>query len=275
MTPDGDAEQEIEIHTGRDRLVGIDKIVRNTQVDVLLITTSKAEVVLHREWHRIGGRRDWATPLGTLIAIVVALMTTDFVKRFGVSADVWEAGFWIAALLCGAWLISSLVQLLVRGPALHPQQVVELLTHDGKIVQSTSWISATTAATAGTAAKAAAANSPAAEPTNANGELRDHDPPAGHGHKPDPPVGTTGGSTVSTGFAASGRAHPLHDLPLGARVTHPNFGTGTVVGHDPGPPHSYVRVNFDDRDVGIKKLREDLAPLRPTSSPDGPEAVSR
>jgi nucleoside phosphorylase len=72
---------------------------------------------------------------------------------------------------------------------------------------------------------------------------------------------TTGRPGDDPGNSPHAVAHS--GFPADTRVEHANFGEGVVVRRFWEDGEAFLRVKFDDPDVGIvKKLREDLAPLR-------------
>lgn len=68
---------------------------------------------------------------------------------------------------------------------------------------------------------------------------------------------------ASAALRRASSGYPASKLSSGRRVRHPNFGIGTVLNVHSELTHTFVEVKFDDRDIGTKKLREDLAPLSP------------
>jgi hypothetical protein len=269
---------EIAISTGADPLVEIDRIVKNTRQDVLVITTSNAEVVLTRAWKRIQQSNDWLAPLALLISIVMGLLTTDFVGGFGLSAEAWKAVFVVGAVASAGWLAVMLFRLSRTGGGLSPQKVVELLMADGTLLPAAAPsvpadppVSAAPRTPTPTPPRIVPRNGDAAQPDESPSaaqrfsaagtspsvpEPRQHSTPSTSG-----PVATA--AAVATGAPpANGVANGdlASTFSPGTHVRHRNFGTGTVVELVPGSPR-FLRVRFDDPDVGTKKLREDLASL--------------
>jgi len=84
-----------------------DKIVRQTKVEVIVISDDKLHIILTNCLGRITNLNQWATPLGILVTLAVTMLTTNF-KAFILSASVWEAMFWIITILNVVWLIKSI-----------------------------------------------------------------------------------------------------------------------------------------------------------------------
>lgn len=83
------------------------KIVRQTKVEVIVISDDKLHIILTNCLGSITKLNQWATPLGILVTLAVTMLTTSF-KAFILSASVWEAIFWIITILNVAWLIKSI-----------------------------------------------------------------------------------------------------------------------------------------------------------------------
>ncbi|HEI9902728.1 TPA: hypothetical protein SLN78_001049 [Serratia marcescens] len=83
------------------------KIVRQTKVEVIVISDDKLHIILTNCLGNITRLNQWATPLGILVTLAVTMLTTNF-KAFILSASVWEAMFWIITMLNIVWLIKSI-----------------------------------------------------------------------------------------------------------------------------------------------------------------------
>ena len=80
------------------------KVHKNTDQDYIITTEDKARLCLAKYSSRLGKRRSWIAPLGILIAIILAIVTTTF-KDFGLEAEVWKALFIISAIIVFGWLL--------------------------------------------------------------------------------------------------------------------------------------------------------------------------
>lgn len=74
----------------------------NVEQDFVMTTADKLHRSLTTHLSRIEQRRAWITPLGILVAILIALLTSDFRKAI-FSASVWESIFIICAALSFIW----------------------------------------------------------------------------------------------------------------------------------------------------------------------------
>jgi hypothetical protein len=257
---------EIAIRTDAAPLIEISRVVRNTKHDVLVITTSKAEVVLQRAWKRIQRSNDWITPLALLISIGLTMLTTNFDKNFIFSGDVWQALFSLSLVGCGVWEVVTILALLKRDSRLNPQKVVELLMADGTPSSPAAALQKSAPFPTGSD-EVAPPRTPGLEgsvTSNSAGSaavartVADRQPP------PQPPISTAEGRTSSPASAVDGAGHrdQAPKFSPGDRIRHRNFGIGTVLPVGPGFPQ-LLDVKFDDPDVGTKRLRQDLAPLWP------------
>lgn len=246
MVSPNEDRPEIQIRTNAPIRATYD----TTMQDLLITTTSNARDALYREWERIRPRNDWTTPLGIFVAVVLSIMTTDFVERFGVSADSWTAGFWIVAVSCFMWTIVKVVRRVRLGSGLTPSDVVKLLMdYDG-----------------GQPLKRDAV----APQSSESGPERNGDQSTKAGKRVSqlvfsarPEVRTTKQNAEEFDRSDSVAAPDLHmdRFPPRSRVKHPNFGPGSVVETVRKNQTWFIRVRFDDPDVRSKELREDLAPL--------------
>jgi hypothetical protein len=238
-------------------LVEIGEVFKNTKDNILVITTSKAELVLRKHWKRIQQSNDWQATLLFLIPIFLALPTTEFATRFGVNKYVWQSLFFITVGMCVLWLVVQVVRRL-HGGLMDAKMVVGLLLEDREPI---------TASSAPAVPHAASDTAHATDPAHTG----NHHPPL---PSPPPPshleqrtesAATSAGTPERTlpGEAALNGVRPgerIPELSAGTHVRHRNFGVGTVEGVLPGPPRLLL-VRFTDPDVGTKRLREDLAPL--------------
>lgn len=89
--------------------VSVDEVHTNVSQEVIEITSDKLTIILTKHISSIEKSREWQTPLSIFLTIVLVLLTAEFKKSFGVSADTWLAIFIIACALCFLWLIRTLV----------------------------------------------------------------------------------------------------------------------------------------------------------------------
>ncbi len=80
------------------------KIIRQTKVEVIVISDDKLHIILTNCLSRISSLNQWATPLGILVTLTVTMLTTNF-KTFILNQYVWEAIFWIFTIVNVIWLL--------------------------------------------------------------------------------------------------------------------------------------------------------------------------
>jgi hypothetical protein len=278
VTDQAGPPSEIEIQTSESPTVYTRSFVRTDDQDVLTTTASNAEVVLTRNWNRISDAHDWVAPLGILLSIGLGLLTTDFVARFGVSAEVWKATFMVGAAGSAVWLIRELIMWWRRGPALTPQEVVALLMTPPPAAPSKSALTEAKSVGGGNSREEpqtygagcqVKATTSSADPKGTEDHVSMATSPntlSAHGrwHRPTSTAvqGQAGGSKTRIVPNSTTLGDLAPKVSPGERVRHPNFGVGTVLDVRPGPGHTFVEVKFDDPDVGTKKLREDRTPLQ-------------
>lgn len=276
MTDQAGSPSEIEIQMTESPTVYTRSFVRTDDQDVLTTTASNAEVVLTRNWKRISDAHDWVAPLGTLLSIGLGLLTTDFVARFGVSAEVWKAVFMVGGAGSAVWLVRELILRWRRGPVLTPQNVVALLMTPPPATPSESALTEARSVGGGNPAKPQTSSAgsevkatvSAAEPETAENHV------SMPGRRPSTSTAVqgqaAGGSKAPIPPASAKLGNPAPKVSPGGRVRHSNFGVGTVLDIHPGPGYTCVEVRFDDHDVGTKKLREDRTQLRSVEDEDRP-----
>ncbi|MGH3888197.1 MAG: hypothetical protein ACRDSZ_16805 [Pseudonocardiaceae bacterium] len=273
MTQSSGQHPEITIGVNAaNPLVEIDKVVTNTKDDILVITTSKAELVMTKHWKRIQQSNDWRAPLPFLIPITLALLTTNFATRFGVNDYVWRYLFLFAVALSAVWLVVQVIRRFAGG-VMSAKRVVDLLLEDGKPMTAASSSAPTAPHAVSDTAHSQESTSPdqaAASSTTGPAHTDAHPslsspPRTSVAERRTQPAATSAGDSERT-LTQEAAPHGVRtgdrmpELSAGAPVRHRNFGVGTVEEVLPGPPRLLL-IRFADSDVGTKRLREDLAPL--------------
>lgn len=268
MTQPSGPPPEITIKVNAAPLVEIGKVVKNTKDNILVITTSKAELVLSEHWRRIQQSNDWQAPLLFLIPIFLAIPTTDFTTSFGVSNYVWRNLFFIIVGMCVLWLVVQVIRRFY-GDVMNAKKVVDLLLKDGELMTAASSSAPAGPHAAGDTAHAQAApllDHAAASSTTGPAYTESHLSLSSPTLPSSPEQRTPSvGASERTlrreaGFHGVRPSDRMPEFSAGIHVRHRNFGVGTVEEVLPGPPR-FLLVRFVDPDVGTKRLREDLAPL--------------
>lgn len=79
----------------------------NTRQAVITVTEDKLRRYLTEFCVHAAIKMAWLTPLGILIAVVTTFGTTNFVNRWGLTADTWAAVFLMLGLGSIIWLFYS------------------------------------------------------------------------------------------------------------------------------------------------------------------------
>ncbi len=81
----------------------------NLAQNAIVITEDKVKLCLIEHLSRTEARREWTTPGGILLTILVIFPTTTF-QDFGLAAATWKAMFVIGALAAGVWLVKAIIR---------------------------------------------------------------------------------------------------------------------------------------------------------------------
>ena len=79
----------------------------NVSQGIIHITEDKLHVILLEYEKKNKKFYSWTTPLGVFISCLIATITSNFVKTWGLSPDTWMAIFVIGTIISGFWLICS------------------------------------------------------------------------------------------------------------------------------------------------------------------------
>lgn len=86
-------------------------ISTNLQVGVIVVSEDKLVRILERDRERTKKNLYWITPLGILVSLIIAILTTDFKNRWGLPAETWSALFYIAGAISSVWIIVCLFKI--------------------------------------------------------------------------------------------------------------------------------------------------------------------
>jgi hypothetical protein len=82
----------------------------NVEQEAIFITTDKIRLILADAITAIKAMRDWITPVSLLVSFIATLASTaEFKNLFGISKEIWAAGFYLFTVLCFIWLCKSLL----------------------------------------------------------------------------------------------------------------------------------------------------------------------
>ena len=95
---------------GKNTSLDIDVIHDNTSQELISITDDKLRLILIDHLAKVDTSKAWQAPLGLVITIILVFCTAEF-KAFGLSADTWQAAFFLSGIACLIWLIVCLVRI--------------------------------------------------------------------------------------------------------------------------------------------------------------------
>jgi hypothetical protein len=107
----------IDIKSIADQIARDTKVHMNLGQDAIVITEDKVRLVLMNHLDRVEMKRSWFTPLGLLVAIVVAFASATFHDALGLKQATWEAIFVLAGFVSFVWTILTVVVAL-RSPSI-------------------------------------------------------------------------------------------------------------------------------------------------------------
>ena len=76
--------------------------------DVIVIDANKVRLLLREKYDSLKAQREWTTPVGILVALVIAQVSADFKATWNLSGPTWHAIFVISSVLCAAWSVSCI-----------------------------------------------------------------------------------------------------------------------------------------------------------------------
>lgn len=85
-------------------IVDTGKVYNNTTQNIIRITEDKLEKILMNHSSNVKKKSDWKAPLGIVVSIVLALISTRFQDAFYLEAAVWKAIFIISLIISVGWL---------------------------------------------------------------------------------------------------------------------------------------------------------------------------
>jgi len=83
----------------------------NLKSDLIEITEDKLENILLKHMTKIENSKCWLAPLSLFVSLLMTLLSSNFIKTFGLSKYTWEAVFMVGLLMSFIWLIKSLIYL--------------------------------------------------------------------------------------------------------------------------------------------------------------------
>jgi len=90
------------------------KVYQNLDQDIVIITTTRLKLFLLQHKSLLASNTSWIAPAGILLSLLVALISTDFKRAFGLSPDTWKALFLFFSAFALIWLIINLVRVFLN-----------------------------------------------------------------------------------------------------------------------------------------------------------------
>jgi hypothetical protein len=112
----------------RTQVFEVTDIHENTSQEIIRITVDRLKLVLVEHKNGFERKKEWHTPLGLLITVVLVFITATFKDALGLKADTWAAVFIIALGLSLVWLIRA-IYLACRCPSM--EDIVEKMKKRG------------------------------------------------------------------------------------------------------------------------------------------------
>lgn len=125
MTEPGSPHQELETSI-RFTYGNEITVSRNVRQNVIVVPEDRVLLRAREFDHAIRTRYDINFPVGLLVGIVTAFVTSDFHDALGLPKEVWQASFLLAALLCLIPIIKSAYRFFTE-PSPSPEQFVAQL----------------------------------------------------------------------------------------------------------------------------------------------------
>ena len=89
------------------------EIFPNLNQQVIMTTEDRLRICLIENLKKAEKKYDWIAPLGVLIAIIIAFITSSF-KNVVLSSQTWEAIFIIGGIASFIWLLMALKHAFVK-----------------------------------------------------------------------------------------------------------------------------------------------------------------
>ena len=86
------------------QVVEVTNIHENTSQEVIRITVDRLRLVLVEHKNGFERRKEWHTPLGLVLTVILVFITSSFKDSLGLKGDVWSAFFLIVLVVSVVWL---------------------------------------------------------------------------------------------------------------------------------------------------------------------------
>lgn len=85
--------------------VSPDDIYTNLQIGVIVVSEDKLVRILEKDRDRIKQNVAWTAPASFFITLIVAILTTEFKNKWGMSAETWQVLFYVATAISAIFMI--------------------------------------------------------------------------------------------------------------------------------------------------------------------------
>jgi hypothetical protein len=99
------------------QVIEVTDIHENTSQEVIRITVDRLRLVLVEHKDGFERKKEWHTPLGMFVTLILVFITSSFKSALGFTADTWAAVFLILLAVSAAWLIRSAI-VAYRSPSM-------------------------------------------------------------------------------------------------------------------------------------------------------------
>jgi hypothetical protein len=105
------------------QVVEVTNIHENTSQEVIRITVDRLKLVLVEHKNGFERRKEWHTPLGLVVTVILVFNTSSFKDAFGLTGATWSAFFlfvlvvslgWLGRAIYIAWTCPSLGEIVER-----------------------------------------------------------------------------------------------------------------------------------------------------------------
>jgi hypothetical protein len=93
-----------------DRMLSELTFHANLAQELIVTTKDKIELCLLHHQEELQIQREWTTPFGILVAVLMTLLTADFKDGLGLKKEVWQAIFLMAAATSGVWFVYAVAR---------------------------------------------------------------------------------------------------------------------------------------------------------------------
>ncbi len=87
--------------------IAVGSVHTNNEQTLINITEDKLRLALLEHLSKLESKRRWHVPLGVLLALIPAVLTSEFKDVASVDKATWKAFFMFTSLGAGIWLIST------------------------------------------------------------------------------------------------------------------------------------------------------------------------